>query len=115
MKDTISAIKHFPVFGSGIEYFLYLSTINSTLTYFAFVNHAHNDYLELMLETGLIGFSIILWALYCFIKDNALYHLLGITKGINHERPITKRMKYFNYFGMKNVTNNNQFINQNLH
>ena len=111
-KDTISAIKHFPVFGSGIGVFPFIYPQYSTLTYFAFVNHAHNDYLELMLETGLIGFSIILWALYCFIKDNALYHLLGITKGINHERPITKRMKYFNYFGMKNVTNNNQFINQ---
>src|SRR3989304_4865997 len=111
-KDTISAIKHFPVFGSGIGVFPFIYTQYSTLTYFAFVNHAHNDYLELMLETGFIGFSIILWALYCFIKDNALYHILGITKGINHERFITNRMKYFNFFGMKNVTNNNQFINQ---
>ena len=111
-KDTISAIKHFPVFGSGIGVFPFIYPQYSTLTYFAFVNHAHNDYLELMLETGLIGFGIILWAMYRFIKDNALYHVLGITKGINHERPITNRMKYFNLFGMNNVTNNNQSINQ---
>ena len=111
-QDTISAIKDFPLFGSGIGVFPFIYPQYSTLTYFAFVNHAHNDYLELMLETGLIGFGIILWAMYRFIKDNALYHVLGITKGINHERPITNRMKYFNLFGMNNVTNNNQSINQ---
>lgn len=111
-QDTISAIKDFPLFGSGIGVFPFIYPQYSTLTYFAFVNHAHNDYLELMLETGLFGFSIILWALYCFIKDNALYHVLGITKGINHVRPITNRMKYFNLFGIKNVINDNQSINQ---
>ncbi|HHT9145579.1 MAG TPA: O-antigen ligase family protein [Candidatus Wunengus sp. YC61] len=107
-KDTISAVKVFPLFGTGIGVFPTIYPQYSTITHLTFMNHAHNDYLELMLETGFIGFGIILWAMYRFIKDNALYHILGITNGINHKRPIYNMRLCFNLFGIKNVTNNKQ-------
>ena len=108
-QNTILAIKDFPLFGTGIGVFPFIYPQYSTVTHLTFVNHAHNEYLELMLETGLIGFAIVLWALYRFIKDNALYHILGMTKGINHERPIKRLMQYLNFLGIKWLSNDKQF------
>lgn len=104
-KDTISAIKNFPLFGCGIGVFPFIYPQYSTVTYVhgVLINHAHNDYLELMLETGIIGFAIILWALFRFIKDSALYHMLGITKGIDHERPDRGLIPYLKIFRTQRI------------
>src|SRR4029077_17973335 len=36
-----------------------------------FVNHAHNDYLELLVETGFAGFSIAVWFLVLMFRQAA--------------------------------------------
>ncbi|MDR4507442.1 MAG: O-antigen ligase family protein [Candidatus Brocadiaceae bacterium] len=86
-KDTVRAIKDFPFFGAGLGVFPYLYpqySFSNPLGSGYFVNHAHNDYLELALDTGIIGCCVALWALYRFLKDTALHHVLGITRGIGH-------------------------------
>lgn len=93
-KDTVQAIKDFPVLGSGLGVFPYIYPQYDTVTLYTqgnFVNHAHNDYLELMLATGTIGLAIFLWAWYRFIKDAALYHILGLTKGIGHPQSVPQQ------------------------
>jgi O-antigen ligase len=93
-KDTVQAIIDFPILGSGLGVFPSIYPQYDTVTRYTqgnFVNHAHNDYLELMLETGTIGLAIFLWAWYRFIKDAALYHILGLTKGIGHPQPVPQQ------------------------
>jgi O-antigen ligase len=36
-----------------------------------FVNQAHNDYLQLLVETGLAGFSIMVWFLVVLFRRAA--------------------------------------------
>jgi O-antigen ligase len=33
-----------------------------------FINHAHNDYLQLLVETGLLGFATALWFIFSFYR-----------------------------------------------
>ncbi len=104
-KDTVLAIKDFPVFGSGLGVFPYIYPQYDTVTLYtqrSFVNHAHNDYLELMLETGTIGLAIVLWAWYRFIKDAALYHILGLTNGIGHTRSVPQQTMAHDSFRKRN-------------
>lgn len=98
-KDTVSAIRDFSFLGAGLGTFPFVYPQYSTITFNTFVNHAHNEYLELLLETGFIGLFFIVWAIYRFIKDNVLYHILGTTKGINHAYPV------------KNNSNKNRSLN----
>lgn len=71
-KDTIDIIKDFPIFGAGLgnfglAYTLYKKEASWPLMY----NHAHNDYLELAAETGLIGLILVLWAIIAFSRKAA--------------------------------------------
>lgn len=104
-KDTVQAIKDFPILGSGLGVFPYIYPQYDTVTRYTqrnFVNHAHNDYLELMLETGAVGLAIALWAWYRFIKDAALYHILGLTKGIGHTQSVPQQALAHDPFGKSN-------------
>lgn len=58
---TWNAIKDFPIFGTGLGTFRYIFPLYQpgdigNLNF----HYAHNDYLQLLLETGIIGFSLIL-------------------------------------------------------
>lgn len=60
-KDTIRLIKDFPVFGTGlgtfgVSYPIYKDRAIWPLSF----SHAHNDYLELAAETGLVGLILVL-------------------------------------------------------
>lgn len=59
--DCLKIIKTFPFFGAGFGTFLSIypsyKTIESDLIY----DHAHNDYLELFTDGGLIGFLLASW------------------------------------------------------
>jgi O-antigen ligase/tetratricopeptide (TPR) repeat protein len=60
-KDTVAIIKDYPFFGSGFGTFQDIyprySTLNDNLIY----DHAHNDYLEILTDGGLVGFLLVAW------------------------------------------------------
>lgn len=61
--DIMEIIKQFPLLGAGFGSFLSLypsyKTINDKLIY----DHAHNDYLELLTDGGVVGFVFVAWFL----------------------------------------------------
>jgi len=60
--DTAELIRGFPVLGSGLGTYEFLYPMYKTLRVQADFAHAHNDYLELWAETGVIGLAIGGWA-----------------------------------------------------
>ncbi len=67
-KDMLSIIKDFPLFGTGLGTFsyvypLYKKYMEAPLVY----TYAHNDYLQLIIETGILGFFSITTALTLFL------------------------------------------------
>ena len=59
-ENTINMAKDFPVFGTGLGTFQYIYPGYKTLQSQAYYDHAHNDYLELISDSGLVGFVIVL-------------------------------------------------------
>ncbi len=58
-KDTADIIKHNPVTGTGIGTFSHYYPLHRTIISDRFLTHAHNDYLELLAEAGIIGFILV--------------------------------------------------------
>ncbi len=67
--DTIEIIKAFPLFGAGFGSFLYIYPLYKTIGGSSIFDHAHNDYLELLTDGGLVGFTLVAW----FVLS-VLYH-----------------------------------------
>lgn len=68
-QDTIKIIKHFPLFGTGLNAFViafpkYKTIFGSGKNFFT---HAENDYLELFSEIGLIAGALSLFILFLFL------------------------------------------------
>lgn len=62
-RDTLRMFRQRPVLGWGLGTFsVVYPQFRSFYTNF-FVNQAHNDYLQLLAETGLAGFGIMVWFL----------------------------------------------------
>jgi O-antigen ligase len=62
-RDTVRMFRQKPVLGWGLGTFpVVFPQFRSFYTNF-FVNEAHNDYLQLLAETGIAGFAIMLWFL----------------------------------------------------
>lgn len=69
-KDSAHLIKDFPIFGAGLGNFSLAYTMYKNEAYWArLFNHAHNDYIELAAETGLLGLILVLWAITVFYKS----------------------------------------------
>ena len=88
-KTTLTVIKDYWLFGAGAGSFsdiynLYedRSTIGQT-----YVNEAHNDYLQIIVEFGVLGFLIIVAGIVCF---------LSITlKALSGTRPINTQLLFY--------------------
>ena len=65
-QGTLSAFRDFPLFGSGWGTFQYIFKVYQPEGLTLYWDHAHNDYLELLLETGLAG-AIITVAFFFFL------------------------------------------------
>jgi O-antigen ligase len=60
-RDAIQMFRDKPVFGWGLGTFPVIYPQYRTFYTNFFVNEAHNDYLQLLCEMGLLGFATMLW------------------------------------------------------
>jgi O-antigen ligase len=71
-KDTCNLIKDFPVLGTGLGTYEYAFPKYKTIKLQKLYDHTHNDYLELMSNTGFTGFIIVI--------AGAAYYLFMVTR-----------------------------------
>jgi O-antigen ligase len=57
-QGTLSAFRDFPIFGSGFGTFQHIFKAYQPETLRMYWAHAHNDYLEFLLELGIVGMGI---------------------------------------------------------
>ncbi len=57
-EDTKEIIRHYKLTGSGMGTFPHVYPLHRSFSSERFLSHAHNDYLELLAEGGMIGFLI---------------------------------------------------------
>jgi O-antigen ligase len=62
-KDCLKMFSHRPVWGWGLGTFPTIYPSYRSFYTNLFVNEAHNDYAQLLVETGLLGFGLMLWFL----------------------------------------------------
>lgn len=68
-KDTFSMFKARPVAGWGLDCFTTVFPQFQTFYTDKIVNAAHNDYLQLLAETGIIGFGLMAWFLAAMFRS----------------------------------------------
>jgi O-antigen ligase len=68
-KDTLNIIKDFPVLGTGLGTFKDIAEMYKTLRIQRMYVFTHNEPLQLLSETGLAGFLLILLFLILYSKD----------------------------------------------
>jgi O-antigen ligase len=86
--DTLCLISDFPLLGSGLGTYRYIFPKYRQVRTQGNYQHAHNDYLELAAETGLVGFAMLMtlagYFIYLLIKKwrrrNSIY-VKGISLG----------------------------------
>ena len=62
-KDSLRMFYHRPVLGWGLGTFPTVYPRYRSFYSNLFINEAHNDYAQLLVETGLLGFGLMLWFL----------------------------------------------------
>jgi O-antigen ligase len=67
-KDCLRMFSHRPVLGWGLGTFPNVYPGYRSFYTNLFVNEAHNDYAQLLVETGLLGFGLMLWFLIRLYK-----------------------------------------------
>jgi len=67
--DCLRMWLHKPLIGFGWGTFPTVYTEFRTFFTNLFVNHAHNDYLELLVETGVVGIAIAVWFLFGIFRQ----------------------------------------------
>ncbi len=80
-KDSVNIIKDFPVTGTGFGSFVNIYPRYRTISGDRIADHAHNDYLEIFSDGGVIAFAICVWFLLVlvyksyrtFLKRRELY------------------------------------------
>jgi O-antigen ligase len=70
-RDCLRMLAQRPVFGWGLGAFPVVYPEFRSFYTTLFVNQAHNDYLQLLVETGLAGFSIAVWFLVLVFRKAA--------------------------------------------
>jgi len=63
-KDCLRMFSHRPIMGWGLGTFPTVYPSYRTFYTNLFVNEAHNDYAQLLVETGLLGVGLMLWFLF---------------------------------------------------
>jgi O-antigen ligase len=76
---TIDAIKDFWFMGTGLGTFIHVFPLYEPVEIHSIFDHAHNDYLELILETGLVGTIMTITFIAIMIKTIVKSSLRGRT------------------------------------
>jgi O-antigen ligase/tetratricopeptide (TPR) repeat protein len=63
-KDSLEIIKDFPLIGSGLGSFALIYPMYRSFSGFSVATHAHNDYVELLSEGGIIAFLLAGWFIF---------------------------------------------------
>jgi O-antigen ligase len=72
VKDTFRLFRDHPILGTGLGTLEMVYPPYDSLYDGKVVNHAHNDYLEVLAETGIIGGLCCLWFLGTLFRDGLL-------------------------------------------
>src|SRR4029077_7177457 len=67
-KDSIRMFFHRPVWGWGLGTFPTVYPSYRSFYTNLFINETHNDYAQLLVETGLLGFALMVWFLTCLYR-----------------------------------------------
>ncbi len=67
--DGLKIALDFPLFGSGLGTFVQLSPKYRTTPYQGFLRYAHNDYLQLLIETGVVGLIFLGFFFFRYIRN----------------------------------------------
>ena len=73
-KDCVRIILDYPLFGTGLATFKYIYPKYQSFFGVKTFHFAHNDYIQLIVETGIISSSIVFILLYRFLK-NSIYKI----------------------------------------
>ncbi|MCL5023287.1 MAG: O-antigen ligase family protein [Nitrospirae bacterium] len=67
-QGTLAAFRDFPLFGSGLGTFQHIFKVYQPDGLYSLYDHAHNDYLELLLEAGLFGTVLAALAMFFMLR-----------------------------------------------
>jgi len=68
-KDGIRMFAHKPILGWGLGTFPVTYPQFRTFYTTFFINDAHNDYLQFLVETGAVGFAVVIWFVVAFYRS----------------------------------------------
>ena len=61
LKDSLRMFAHKPILGWGLGTFDVVYPAYRSFYTTLYVNAAHNDYLQVLIETGILGFTCVVW------------------------------------------------------
>jgi O-antigen ligase len=67
-RDTLKMVVHKPLLGYGLGNFAVAYPAFRSFYSEKFVNHAHNDYLQALVEMGILGFAAVAWFLFLTLR-----------------------------------------------
>ncbi|MEW6587106.1 MAG: O-antigen ligase family protein [Nitrospirota bacterium] len=68
--ETLGAFRDFALTGTGLGTYVHVFPLYSSDTSLFIYDHAHNDYLEFILETGVIGALLLVLSVFFFIRSS---------------------------------------------
>jgi len=115
-RDSLHIIYDFAITGTGAGTFVNIFPDYKSFTDISVYEHAHNDYIELLTDTGLIGFTFFAWFVFKILKTGlqqifSRHHYFSILISIGSFCGITGLLIFsFVDFNMHNGANGLYFF-----